>query len=246
MDDRSAYAYDMDRQAYGRVPGYWDFLKYHLLLFALPSVIAYLLLHGQFVYLVTLMVYGFQSMAGGAGEITPGEWGAALAGSFQLIAYGAIAGIGIRVLSAGLFFLPTLARSGRLNLGTVLKTGLRYFFPTLFVMILISLILGFASTFLSFIPLINFVAGFVVLYAQALVSIYYDYWFSYNEAAGRPVYSNPSDRWKALYGSGSGTFWLYALLLSLSYIVLASTFVKPYIQMKITQRMGMAKSPDGW
>ncbi|WP_172195081.1 hypothetical protein [Saccharibacillus qingshengii] len=239
MDDRSAYGYDPGRENYASMPKYWDFLKYHLLLFALPALITIVLLYGQLYDLFLILVYGLQSMAGAGSEITTGEWGAVLAGVFQLFAYGAIAGIVIRVLSAGLFFLPTLARSGRMNLSTIVKTGLRHFFPTLFVLILVGLAIGFASSILSFIPLLNFVAGVVVLYVQAMVSIYYDYWFSYNEAEGRPVYSGPMERLSVLYGGKDGTFRMYALLLALSYLVLASTFVKPYIQLKLTERMGM-------
>ncbi|WP_037290986.1 hypothetical protein [Saccharibacillus sacchari] len=241
MDDRSVYGYDRSRQTYAQMPGYWDFLKYHLLLTALPTVIALILLYGQLSYFVVMMIYGFQTMAGGGSEITGEQWGTVLVGFFQLLAFGAIAGILIRVVSAGLFFLPTLARSGRLNLGTIMRTGLRHFFPTLFVMIAVGLIVGIASSILSFIPIVNLVSTLIVFYVQALTSIYYDYWFSYNEAAGRPVYSGPTDRLKALYGK-DGTFWLYALFLALSYIFLASVFVKPFIQMKITERMGMLES----
>lgn len=240
MDDRSAYGYDRNRQTYAQVPGYWDFLKYHLLLMALPMVIATVLLYGQLSYLIVMISYGFQAFDGRS-DITDEQWGAALIGIFQLLASVAVAGIIIRVISAGLFFLPTLARSGRLNLGTVMRTGLRYFFPTLFMMILVGLIVGFASSILSFIPIINILSTLIAFYVQALVSIYYDYWFSYNEAAGRPVYSGPTDRLKALYGK-DGTFWLYALFLMLSYIVFASVFVKPFIQMKITERMGMLET----
>lgn len=238
MNDPSGYGYDRDRQSVAQVPRYWEFLKYHLLLFALPSAVVLILLYGQLSYFFILIAYGFQTMAGAGSEITPEQWGIVLTGFFQLFAYGAIGGIVIRVLSAGLFFLPTLARSGRLNLGTIMKTGLRYFFPTLFVMILAGLMIGFATSILSFIPLIGFVASFALTYVQAMINIYYDYWFSYNEASGRPVYNGPIDRIKALYGN-DGTFWLYALFLMLSYFVLASTFVKPFIQMKITERMGM-------
>lgn len=245
MDDRSAYGYDRNRQAYAQVPGYWDFLKYHLLLMALPMVIATVLLYGQLSYFVVMITYGFQAFAGGGSDITDEQWGAALIGIFQLIAYVAIAGIIVRVISAGLFFLPTLARSGRLNLGTIMRTGLRYFFPTFFVMIVVGLIVGFASSILSFIPIINILSTLIVFYVQALTSIYYDYWFSYNEAAGRPVYSGPIDRIKALYGK-DGTFWLYALLLMLSYLVFASVFVKPFIQMKMTERMGMLETSRNW
>ncbi|MEJ8307004.1 hypothetical protein [Saccharibacillus sacchari] len=245
MDNRSAYGYDRNRQVYAQVPGYWDFLKYHLLLFALPSVVAVVLMYGQLAYLVTVFLYFLQTMAGGGSEISAEQWSLALAGVFQLFIYSMVVGVVLRVLSAGLFFLPTLARSGRLNLGTVMRTGLRYFLPTLLVMILVGLIVGLAGSVLSFIPILNVVSTLVAVYVQALVSIYYDYWFSYNEAAGRPVYNGPMDRLKALYGN-DGAFWLYALLLMLSYFFFASVFVKPFIQMKITERMGMLESSRNW
>lgn len=239
MDNRyNSYDAGRSREADPAVPGYWDYLKYHLLLYVLPWAVATILLFGQIRYLVELMVYGFAVMTGGWESISEEDVIEMGANVLRLMGFLAIFGLIIAVLSSGLRFLPTLARSGRLRVGQVFKTGLRYFFPTFFAILLVSLIVGTANAILSFIPLIGFVMTIVSAYVNALCSIYYDYWFSYNEAAGRPVYSGPIDRLRALYGK-DGQFWLYALFLMLSYFVLASSFVKPYIQMKMTQKMGM-------
>ncbi|OWR30327.1 hypothetical protein CDO73_10400 [Saccharibacillus sp. O23] len=246
MDNRyNSYDTDRSRDVYPAVPGYWDYLKYHLLLYVLPWAVATILMFGQLRYLIELMSYGFAVMAGGWESISEDRILEIGTNVLRLIGFFAIFGLIIALLSAGLRFLPTLGRSGRLRLGQVIRTGLRYFFPTFFAMLLVSLVIGTASSILSFIPLLGFVMTVVSAYVNALASIYYDYWFSYNEAAGRPVYSGPIDRLRALYGK-DGEFWVYALLLMLSYFVLASSFVKPYIQMKMTQKMGMTERSRGW
>lgn len=246
MDNRyNAYNTDRSREAYAAVPGYWDYLKYHLLLYMLPWAVATILLFGQVRYVFELMAYGFAFLAGGWESISEQQVIEIGANVLRLIGFFAIFGLIIAVLSAGLRFLPTLARSGRLRLGQVFKTGLRYFFPTFFAMLLVSFVIGTANAVLSFIPLLGFVMTVVSAYVNALCSIYYDYWFSYNEAAGRPVYSGPIDRLRALYGN-NGEFWVYGLLLMLSYFLLASSFVKPYIQMKMTQKMGMVDRSRSW
>lgn len=246
MDDRSAYGngYDYDGDRRNRAPAsdYWDFLKYHLLLFALPAVVAIgLLMLTQMenvIKMFALFALTLQFMAGAETEAAQADWIDAMFALFQLLAFSALAGLAVRIVSSGLFFLPGLALRGRLHIGTVLKTGLRHFFPVFFLTLLLGFALGVINSVLSAVPVLNMLVVVLAVYAQSMLSIYYDYWFSYNEAAGRPIYSGPIERFRVLY-SKEGIFWLYALLLSLSYMVLLSTFVKPYIQLKIAQRMGM-------
>lgn len=244
MDDRSTYRhgdYGHERNQ-AVLTGYWDFLKYHLLFFLLPAAAAIGLLlltqRDNVIKLFSLFALTLQFMAGAGDEAAQTEWIDGLFALLQLLAFSALAGLAVRLLSAGLFFLPGLALRGRMNAGTILKTGLRHFFATFFVTLLLGFALGLVNSVLSAIPVINVVAVLLALYAQSMFSIYYDYWFSYNEASGQPIYSGPKERFGVLYGK-EGTFWLYALLLSASYLVLLSAFAKPYIQLKIAQRMGM-------
>ncbi|OWA35017.1 hypothetical protein B9G55_14885 [Saccharibacillus sp. O16] len=247
MDNRyNDSGVDRIRSTSPAVPRYWDFLKYHLLLFLLPWAIAIIPLLGQIRSLARATDYGYGIFWGdGWAYFSDDEALTVIGIILRLLGSFAVVGLIIAILSAGLRFLPTLARSGRLRLGQVVKTGLRYFFPTFFAMILVGLIVGIVNTLLSFIPFLGFVATLAAAYVNALASIYYDYWFSYNEAAGRPVYSGPIDRLRALY-SRDGEFFFYAFLLALSYLVLASSFVKPYIQMKMTQKMGMVDYSRSW
>ncbi|MDO3411249.1 hypothetical protein QWJ34_15900 [Saccharibacillus sp. CPCC 101409] len=245
MDDRSAYGgYETDRRSYGmsRGYGYWDFLKYHLLLLALPTAVAVLLLTltqmHNIMQLFNLFALTMQFLAGAGDEISQYQWIDALTGLFQLLAIGVLAGLVVRVIASGLFFLPGLALRGRMNLGTVMKTGLRYFFITFFIMLLFGFAIGIVNSILSAIPVLNVIFVVLAVYLQSMLSVYYDYWFSYNQAAGRPIASGPAERFRVLFGSDRH-FLLYALLLALSYTLLVSIFVKPYIQLKIAQRMGM-------
>lgn len=216
--------------------GYFHFLKFHILILCLPALFVGIAFFNSLILFANDLYFLYRILAGQGGEL--GTWGIVLFVGKKIMKYGfmvMLLSVLIQIFKSGLYFLPFLAWKNELTIRGVLRVGTRRLFHIFMIVFGMNILFGILSSIIALIPFINLISFIVFPVLTAISSILFDYLFSINLQAGKPLLSQVSLRFQELFVSDK-RFIGYAVLLTLSYFFLASAFVKPFIQKEIYAR----------
>lgn len=213
---------------------YFDFLKFHIIVLIIPIVISGIVFFQAILHFIHDISVLYRAWTGNRASMEEVTFWWFIRKIFKYGLISMLVALIIRVFNTGLFFVPYLAKQQTLNIRRVLKLGFSKFFAVFFITIGTGILLSVISSVIAFIPLLNVIAFLVVPYVSALLSILYDYSFSKNEVLKKPLLYSIAMHCRELYVNNK-VFLLYGLVLMVSYMFLASVFIKPYIQLKILE-----------